>query len=101
LDRPCDVHSFPTRRSSDLGFVNVPQAYLNSVKVGKDAFLTVRNYSGKEFKGTITRSAGALDPATRTLRYEVDFPNKDGVLFAGRSEEHTSELQSLRHLVCR
>src|SRR5205814_9759345 len=65
------------------GFVNVPQAYLNSVKVGKDAFLTVRNYSGKEFKGTITRSAGALDPATRTLRYEVDFPNKDGVLFAG------------------
>jgi RND family efflux transporter MFP subunit len=65
------------------GFVNVPQAYVNSVKVGKDAYLTVRNYSGKEFKGTIARSAGALDPATRTLRYEVDFPNNDGVLFAG------------------
>src|ERR1035441_3958022 len=25
----------------------------------------------------------------------------DGVAVAGRSEEHTSELQSLRHLVCR
>src|SRR5258705_5657285 len=27
--------------------------------------------------------------------------NDTGVQFAGRSEEHTSELQSLRHLVCR
>jgi RND family efflux transporter MFP subunit len=64
-------------------FVNVPQTYVTSVKVGQAAFLSVRNYAGKEFKGTIARSSGALDPTTRTLRYEVDFPNKDGALYAG------------------
>src|SRR5436853_2265703 len=35
--------------------------------------------------------------------YFVDFAfaEKDPVTAVGRSEEHTSELQSLRHLVCR
>src|SRR5262245_64594693 len=28
-------------------------------------------------------------------------PNKPSIVFAHRSEEHTSELQSLRHIVCR
>ena len=65
------------------GFVNVPQTYATSIKIGQDGYLTVRNYCGKEFKGVVMRSAQALDPTTRTLRYEVDFPNKDGVLFAG------------------
>jgi len=64
-------------------FVNVPQAYVTSVRNGQSAFLSVRNYPGKEFTGTITRSTGALDPNTRTLRYEIDFANKDGTLFAG------------------
>ncbi len=65
------------------GFVNVPQSYATSLKIGQSAYLTVRNYAGKEFEGVIVRSTGALDPTTRTLRYEVDFPNKDGKLFAG------------------
>jgi RND family efflux transporter MFP subunit len=65
------------------GFVNVPQTYATSIKIGQDGFLIVRNYSGKEFKGVVMRSAGALDPNTRTLRFQVDFPNKDGLLFAG------------------
>jgi RND family efflux transporter MFP subunit len=64
-------------------FVNVPQSYITSIKIGQDAFLAVRNYAGKEFKGLIARSTGAVDPTTRTLRYEVDVPNKDGALFAG------------------
>ncbi|HEX3358117.1 MAG TPA: efflux RND transporter periplasmic adaptor subunit [Tepidisphaeraceae bacterium] len=64
-------------------FINVPQSYSTSIKIGQDGFLTVRNYSGKEFKGVVMRSAGALDPTTRTLRFEIDFPNKDGLLYAG------------------
>ncbi len=64
-------------------FVNVPQTYITSLQTGQDAFLSVRNFPGKEFKGKIVRSAGALDPSTRTLRYQIDVPNEDGVLFAG------------------
>jgi RND family efflux transporter MFP subunit len=65
------------------GFVNVPQSYATSIKIGQPGYLTVRTYAGKEFEGVIVRSAGALDPTTRTLRFEVDFPNKDNKLFAG------------------
>src|SRR2546429_7215174 len=45
---------------------------------------------------TLFRSPGAGELAVAaTLRYEIDDDR------AGRSEEHTSELQSRLHLVCR
>jgi membrane fusion protein, multidrug efflux system len=43
----------------------------------------VRNYPNRAFTGVVARTAAALDPASRTLRYEVDVPNKDGLLYAG------------------
>jgi RND family efflux transporter MFP subunit len=64
-------------------FVNVPQTYVTSIKTGQPAQLSVRNYPGREFTGVVARTAGTLDPMTRTLKYEIDFPNKDGVLYAG------------------
>src|SRR5437899_4684742 len=56
-----DLHSFPTRRSSDLS-------------------------------GGVTRSSSSRPRRTST---------PSSVDADARSEEHTSELQSLRHLVCR
>jgi RND family efflux transporter MFP subunit len=58
-------------------FVSVPQGYATDVKPGQAADLLVRNYPGQPFKGTVTRTAGAIDPATRTLRVQVDIPNLD------------------------
>src|SRR5438093_7525450 len=57
-----DVHSFPTRRSSDL----------------------LRRY-----------------PGLKEEYYLADFEPDRSALDAWRSEEHTSELQSLTNLVCR
>src|SRR5438034_2249208 len=72
-----DLHSFPTRRSSDLG------------------------------GGVISYVTGS-GSATLTghWRTETDEPFGDGSTvgynrFEGRSEEHTSELQSHSDLVCR
>lgn len=64
-------------------YTNVPQSYVQSVKIGDHVAIAVRNYPGREFTGTVTRTAAALDPSTRTLRYEIDVPNKDGLLYAG------------------
>jgi len=64
-------------------FVNVPQTYSDHVKKGQPAQFLVTNYPGKKFDGTIARTAGAIDQASRTLRVEVDIPNKTGELFAG------------------
>src|SRR5205814_4788776 len=60
-----DLHSFPTRRSSDLLLLNY---------FGQGALLL-------EHGSMIEHALYAMVPA--------------------RSEEHTSELQSLRHIVCR
>ena len=64
-------------------FVNVPQSYVSSITTGQEAFFESRNYPGKPFKGKLTRSAGAIDPATRTMRVEIDCPNPDDQLYAG------------------
>jgi multidrug efflux system membrane fusion protein len=64
-------------------FVNVPQAYSPAIKDGMPAYITLSEISGQKFRGTVTRTAQAIDPATRTLLTEVDVPNKDGRLLRG------------------
>lgn len=59
-------------------FVNVPQPYVELIQYGKPVQLALeRNFPGHRFAGVIARSAGTLDPVTRTLRTELDFPNTD------------------------
>ena len=64
-------------------YVNVPQANANSVRVGQPAFLSVSNLPGRRFPGRVTRTASALDPASRTLLTEVQVPNPTGELMPG------------------
>jgi RND family efflux transporter MFP subunit len=64
-------------------FVNVPE--LEAVWISDGAEATVRSEgpAGQELKGTVTRTARSLDPATRTLRTEIDLPNPKGALLPG------------------
>jgi membrane fusion protein (multidrug efflux system) len=64
-------------------FVSVPQADASMLTVGQPTFLKVRNYGEREFAGYIARTSAALDPTTRTMQFELDFPNKDGALYPG------------------
>jgi RND family efflux transporter MFP subunit len=64
-------------------YVSVPQAYAPSMKVGVKAVVTLQEFPGQKFIGTVARTADAIDPATRTLNTEVDVPNKSGKLLPG------------------
>jgi RND family efflux transporter MFP subunit len=64
-------------------FVQVPQDVAGTVRVGVPAGVTLREYPGRSFAGTVSRSAGELDPLTRTMNTEVRVPNADGALLAG------------------
>jgi membrane fusion protein, multidrug efflux system len=64
-------------------YVSVPQAYAPNIKVGMKANVTLQEFPGQKFAGTVVRTADAIDPATRTLNTEVDVPNKDGKLLPG------------------
>lgn len=64
-------------------YVNVPQTYADSIRAGQAATLTVSNLPGRQFAGTVARSANALDPSSRTLLVEVHVPNADNALLPG------------------
>jgi len=70
-----------------LIYVYVPQSNAPSIHVGVTAKLLVREFPGRNFQATVTRTAGAIDPSSRTLLTELQIPNKDGTLYAGMYAE--------------
>src|SRR5204862_3895668 len=80
-----DLHSFPTRRSSDLSRTWHGAAKANGPR---------RPACG--WPRSICRKAGSRNAFAAASR-----PGKSRRFPMSRSEEHTSELQSRRDLVCR
>lgn len=64
-------------------FVNVPGVYVSEARPGVTTNIDVPGYSGRIFKGTIVRTANAIDLNTRTLMVEVDIPNRKHELLPG------------------
>jgi RND family efflux transporter MFP subunit len=58
-------------------YADVPQSSTPFIQPGDPAVITVNEYPGREFKGTVARRADALQPTTRTMLVEVDVPNED------------------------
>src|SRR5205823_13622617 len=75
---PRDLHSFPTRRSSDL----------SAMETGKPVSSRMR----------LSRFFSSAPPPVSTMPRSLMSAESSGGV---RSEEHTSELQSLAYLVCR
>lgn len=63
--------------------VGVPQANLRAIRRDMPATVLVAEFPGRRFEGKVVRTAGAVDPATRTLLTEVELPNDDGSLLPG------------------
>jgi multidrug efflux pump subunit AcrA (membrane-fusion protein) len=53
------------------------------VKTNDEAVLTFSEMPGQTFTGQVDRTAGAIDPVSRTLLTEVLVSNHDGKLFPG------------------
>jgi RND family efflux transporter MFP subunit len=64
-------------------YVYVPQDAAFGVAPGVEAIMRVPELPDREFAGTVTRIADALQPGTRTLLTEIDIPNPDGALTPG------------------
>jgi RND family efflux transporter MFP subunit len=64
-------------------YVSVPEGYAPAIKDGGKATLTLDEYPGRLFEGTIARNSNAIDQATRTLNVEVDVDNPKGELLPG------------------
>src|SRR5690625_7015781 len=77
-----DLHSFPTRRSSDLREIDTPEGHTLSVPQRRVELSNGSHFDLYDTSGPYTDDRAHID-------------------VHARSEEHTSELQSRGHLVCR
>src|SRR5260370_26914094 len=64
-------------------YVFAPQENAPSIHEGLAAKIGLQEYPGQEFDGKVTRTAGALDPQSRTMQVEVQVPNQQGKLYPG------------------
>jgi RND family efflux transporter MFP subunit len=64
-------------------FVAVPEVYSRAARPGSAATLTLEEFPGRSFHGTLVRNANAIDLASRTLLVEVDVDNPGGELLPG------------------
>src|SRR5207253_7603009 len=88
---PRHLHSFPTRRSSDLA--NAPPSTWPSPTGPRTSWPTGRTRWSSSSHRTTSRRC--------VTRKSWVGPRPTGWPIFARSEEHTSELQSRGHLVCR
>jgi RND family efflux transporter MFP subunit len=63
--------------------IDVPQSEAINIQDGQVAAITVKERLGREYTGTVVRSAGSLDSAARTMLTEVQVDNRDGSLLPG------------------
>src|SRR5207253_3662346 len=90
-----DLHSFPTRRSSDLVSIRSELRREQRVLLARPEHEVVAPIGGDR-RVAWDRRKRALGPVKCCRRSEVSLGIEEL-----RSEEHTSELQSRGHLVCR
>src|ERR1700733_7642646 len=64
-------------------FVSVPEVDSDAAQNGANVPLTLDEFPGETFQGTIVRNSDAIDLNSRTLNVEVDIDNRDGHIKPG------------------
>lgn len=64
-------------------YVRVPQPLVHAIAPGQKAELTLQELQGRTFEATVTHTAGAMDPSSRTLQVELQVANPRGEILAG------------------
>ncbi|KUM01984.1 hypothetical protein Cv017_05540 [Chromobacterium subtsugae] len=65
-------------------YAYVPQAQAGAIRVGDKADIARQEAPGQPSVGRVARTAGAIDPATRTLQVEVEVANAGHGLLPGQ-----------------
>jgi multidrug efflux pump subunit AcrA (membrane-fusion protein) len=64
-------------------YVEVPQPLIHAIAPGQTAQVTFQELPGKVFNAKVSRTAGAVDPASRTLQVELLADNSHGEILSG------------------
>src|SRR6201992_27240 len=64
-------------------YVNVPQSYVPSIKIGAKAVISVPDYPNRTFPATVEASSQAVDVSSGTTRMQLGLDNRKGELMPG------------------
>ena len=64
-------------------YVYVPQVYAHQIKIGDAVTVNLAERVGEQYRGTVARTARAIDTATRTMQVEIRVPNPSNTLITG------------------
>ena len=80
-------------------YVAVPQSNSASAVPGAAANVTLAEQPARIYRGHLARTANSIEPASRTLRVEVDVENPDGSLLPGSYVQVHLKLPGQAHAV--
>src|SRR5690606_40594718 len=96
-----ELLSFPTRRSSDLGALVAEREIARARAQGEETPVVLRNLLTSRIVEETIEAAGGRAVRTPVGHSGIKrLMREHDAVFAARSEEHTSELQSRENLVC-
>jgi RND family efflux transporter MFP subunit len=72
-----------TQSQSLRAYVYVPQAYSKNIKEGQAVTFRLAEVPNRKFSALVTRTARAIDPASRSLQVEISVSNPSGELLPG------------------
>jgi RND family efflux transporter MFP subunit len=75
--------------------VDVPEPSAPYIRAGTIATVQVASSANQSFPAAVARTGGVLDPASRTLRIEIDVPNPGERFRPGMTVEVSLELRKL------
>jgi RND family efflux transporter MFP subunit len=94
------VQLFRMAQTSPLRvYINVPQTFSRFVRPGVQADLTLNELPGRKYPAHVTNTAGAIDPASRTLLTELEVPNEKEELLPGAYAQINLKLEGDSGLV--
>lgn len=80
-------------------YVNVPQSYLSSIKVGGTASIVVPEYVGRSFPAVVDSSSQAVDVGSGTSRMQLTLDNASEELRPGSYADVTLHLTNENNLL--
>ncbi len=88
-----------TQSDSLRVYINVPQAYAHLVKPNQKVTVSQSEMRDQSFEGTVVRTAGAIDQATRTMQVEIALPNRGNSLLPGAYVQVSLPLQANKDII--
>ncbi len=63
--------------------IPLPESDVTAIETGMDVTVTFPELPGESFQVKVSRTAGALDPASKTMQVEIDIDNPNGSIKPG------------------